>query len=180
MKFLIETERLILRNLLADDVDGMFELNSNPKVQRFVGNQPIKNLSEAKENIEFIQAQYLKNGVGRLAVIEKQTGEFLGWGGLKLITEEMNGHRNFYELDYRFLPKYWGKGFATEVANASIKYGFEELKVAMIYAIADVENHASRNVLEKVGFKFIEVFDYQSKPHFWFILAKKDYSFSSE
>lgn len=180
MRFLIETERLILRNLDHNDVKGMFELNSNLEVQRFVGNQPIKNLTEAQENIEFIQAQYLKNGVGRLAVIDKQTAEFLGWGGLKLITEEMNGQHNFYELGYRLLPKYWGKGFATEVANASIKYGFEELKLDTIYAIADVENHASRNVLEKVGFKFIEIFDYQSTPHCWFILVKKDYSFSSE
>lgn len=180
MQFLIETERLILRNLGAEDVNGMFELNSNAQVQRFVGNQPIKSLAEAKENIEFIQAQYIKNGVGRLAVIDKQTGDFLGWGGLKLITEEMNGQHSFYELGYRLLPKYWGKGFATEVANASIKYGFEELKLDMIYGIADVENHASRNVLEKVGFKFIETFDYQSTPHCWFIMVKNDYSSSSE
>ena len=177
MQFLIETERLILRSLTLEDINGMFELNSNPAVQRFVGNQPIKSLSEAKENIEFITAQYLINGVGRLAVIEKETGDFLGWGGLKLITEEINGHYDFYELGYRFLPKHWGKGFATEVASASIKYGFEEMKLDVIYAIADVENHASKKVLEKVGFKLIQVFDYQGIPHNWFKLPKNDYSF---
>lgn len=180
MQFLIETKRLILRNLTLADANAMFELDSDPLVQRFVGNKPIKSLTEAKKNIEFIQAQYLQNGVGRLAVIEKETGDFLGWGGLKLITEEMNGHLNFYELGYRFMPKYWRKGFATEVANASIKYGFTELELNNIYAIADNENHASKNVLEKVGFKFIHVFDYQSIPHSWFNLAKKDYSFRSE
>lgn len=95
MQFLIETKRLILRELRNEDVNGMFELNSSPQVQRYVGNKAIESLTEAKNDIEFIQDQYLKNGVGRLAVIAKETGDFLGWGGLKLITEEMNGRKIF-------------------------------------------------------------------------------------
>ena len=170
MQFLIETERLILRELRNEDVNGMFELNSSLEVQRYVGNKPIKSLEEASRDIEFIQNQYLKNGIGRLAVVEKETGLFIGWGGLKLITEEMNGFKNFYELGYRFLPKYWGQGFATEVAKASIKYGFEKLKLDSIYAIADVQNIASNHVLQKVGFTKIEIFNYQGLPHNWLVL----------
>lgn len=173
MQFYLETERLILRPLTLEDTNGMFALNSNPEVQKHVGNQPIKTIAEAKENIEFILQQYVENGVGRLAIIEKESNEFLGWGGLKLITEEMNGHQNFYELGYRFLPKYWGKGFATEVGKASIKYGFEELKLEVIYAIAAIENQASKSVLEKIGFKVIAIFNYQNLPHYWFELNKK-------
>lgn len=73
-------------------------------------------------------------------------------------------------MGYRFLPKYWGQGFATEVAKASINYGFEKLNLKAIYAITDVENLASRHVLLKAGFKAIEIFDYQGLPHNWFIL----------
>ncbi|TKC08128.1 GNAT family N-acetyltransferase [Pedobacter polaris] len=170
MQFYLESERLILRALRTEDVNGMFELNSNPEVQKYVGNQPITTLAQAKENIEFIQKQYLENGVGRLAVIEKESGEFLGWGGLKLIIEEMNGHQNFYELGYRFLPKHWGKGFATDVVKISIKYAFELLKLDVIYAITDIRNGASKHILEKVGFKFIEIFDYKGQPHNWLML----------
>ncbi|WP_262511041.1 GNAT family N-acetyltransferase [Pedobacter namyangjuensis] len=84
MQFLIETERLILRELRNEDVNGMFELNSSLEVQRYVGNKPIKSLEEASRDIEFIQNQYLKNGIGRLAVVEKETGLFIGWGRIKV------------------------------------------------------------------------------------------------
>ncbi|RYF20448.1 MAG: N-acetyltransferase [Flavobacteriales bacterium] len=174
MQFLLETERLILREFRNEDVTGMFELNSNPEVQMYVGNKPIASLSQAMDEINFIQDQYLKNGVGRLAVIAKETGDFLGWGGLKLITEEMNGRKNFYELGYRFIPKYWGNGYATEVAKASINYGFEKFKLDTIYAITDLENQASKNVLQKVGFNATEIFDYQGAPHHWLVLKNSD------
>lgn len=167
----IETERMLMREFSEDDAMGMFELDSDPMVQKYIGNIPISTLSEAVENINFIRNQYLTNGIGRFALIEKITGSFLGWGGLKLITHEINQHKNFYELGYRLMPKYWGKGFATEASRAWVDYGFKQLQLQTIYAIADIENQASYHVLNKVGFKLIDIFDHEEKPHYWLVLT---------
>ena len=80
MQFYLETNRLILREIRETDIDGMFELDSNPKVHQYLGKHPIKNKKEALENILFIGRQYKELGIGRFAVIEKSS-EIL-WDGL--------------------------------------------------------------------------------------------------
>ena len=59
----IETERLILRELLLSDKEGMFELDSNPNVHLFLGNRPVKHIEESIEQIENIQKQYKDFGI---------------------------------------------------------------------------------------------------------------------
>lgn len=161
MIFHIETPRLILRDLLTQDAEDMFKMDSNPLVHQYLGNKPITTITEAHENIAFIRKQYIDFGIGRWAVIEKETGLFAGWAGLKWIAEEMNNHQNFYDLGYRLLPQFWGKGIATEAAKASFDYAFNELKVNTLYAITHVENLTSRHILEKIGFNFVETFKFQ-------------------
>jgi len=167
---IIETERLYFRKFTAADDVNILELDADPEVHEYLGQKPIQSLSEAQAVISFIIKQYVDNGIGRLAIIEKETGNFIGWGGFKLITEPTNQHLNYHDLGYRFIKKYWGKGYATESAKATIKYGFEQLDLKTIYAIADVNNIQSRKVLEKCGFICKEVFDYELMPHHWFEL----------
>jgi len=149
MEIFLETERLILRELLPTDDKGMFELDSNKVVHEFLGNKPLNNIEQSRKIIEFIRQQYFDNGIGRWAIIEKETDNFMGWTGLKLIKDEINHHSNFYDLGYRLIPKFWGKGFATESAKASLNYGFENLKLNEIYGMCHINNIASRKVLEK-------------------------------
>jgi len=172
MRIFVETERILLRELLPSDEIGMFELDSDSEVQRYLGNNPIKQVEEARRTIAFIRQQYLENGIGRWAVIEKETNNFVGWAGLKFERETTNNHINYYDLGYRFIKRYWGKGYATECASASLNFGFEQLKLKDIYAMADVSNIASRKVLEKVGLTFIETFDLDGIPHNWFRISK--------
>jgi ribosomal-protein-alanine N-acetyltransferase len=172
MKAIIETERLYLREILPEDVQGMFEMDSDPDVHRFVGRIPVSTLAESAADIDNIRQQYIDFGVGRLAIIEKSTGDFVGWGGLKFITEQMNGFQNFHDLGYRFIKRYWGMGYAQESSRAVIAYAFEQLNLPVIYAIADLEHKASRNVLEKCGFSFVNSFEYDGDPHAWYTLQK--------
>jgi len=172
MKIFAETERLLLRELLPSDDSGMFELDSDSEVQRYLGNNPIKQIEEARNTIEFIRQQYLENGIGRWAVIEKETKSFVGWAGLKYVRETTNCHTNYYDLGYRFIKRFWGYGYATEAAKASIDFGFEQLKIKDIYAMADVSNGASRRVLEKVGLTYVETFDLNGIPHNWFRITR--------
>lgn len=170
MKDPIETERLLLRELLLSDVDGMFELDSNPNVQRFVGNKPVKEIEESVAMIKHIQGQYEAYGTGRWAVILKETNEFLGWSGIKFITTEINNHKDFYEIGYRFIEKHWGKGYATEAGIAFVNYAFEVIKAETLYAYADEGNKDSRKALEKLGFRYVNSFEYEGELEVWYEL----------
>ena len=173
MSIFIETERLILRALKNKDANGMFELDSDPLVHQFLGNNPVFSLDQSIADISFIQAQYMENGIGRWAVIEKDSNQFIGWCGLKLIKETNNNHSNYYDIGYRFIRRFWGKGYATESAQAVIDYGFKELNLQQIIGIADIENTGSIKVLEKLGLKKINTFEYQGKEHYWLEIEKQ-------
>lgn len=172
MKIFAETERFILREVLPIDTEGFFELNADPEVHKYLGNKPIISTAQAIEDINFIRAQYLSNGIGRWAIIDKKTNQFVGWTGLKLITEETNRHINYYDLGYRLIKKYWGQGIATETALASLEYAFDKLKANEVYAIADCENDGSNKILNKIGFSFIEIFDLDGVKHNWYKIER--------
>lgn len=163
----IETKRLILRELFPSDDQKMFELDSNPEVHKYLGNNPVTDIEQIREAIANIRQQYMDNGIGRWAVILKETNEFIGWSGLKL-EKNVNGHDQYYDLGYRFIQKHWGKGYAIETANAFLKYGFDKLKLDTICAYADAGNNASRNVLEKAGLHYVNTFEYEGGEEVWY------------
>lgn len=175
MKKIAETERLLLRELLASDELGMFDLDSDPEVHKYLGNNPVESLDEIREVIKFIQKQYEENGVGRWAVIRKSDNEFLGWAGIKYFKTPINNHVNFYELGYRFQQKYWGMGYATEAAKACIAYAFDQMQLNEVIAMTDVDNENSKKVLLKSGFKLIETFDDNGEQTNWFSIQKSDH-----
>lgn len=172
MKIFAETERLILREVLPDDAPGFFEMDTDPGVHLYLGNEPVTSMEQITEAIQFIRGQYVSNGIGRWSVIEKQTGAFLGWAGLKWITEPINGHVHYYDLGYRFMKKHWGKGFATEAARASVTYAFDTLNAGEVYAIADCNNSGSHQVLLKSGLQLIESFNLDGTPHNWYKISR--------
>lgn len=173
MKIFSETERLILREILPTDIDGMFELDADPDVHKYLGNKPVTDKSDIVGAIDFIRQQYSEHGIGRWAIIDKQTNAFIGWTGLKFVTELTNKHKNYYDLGYRLIKKYWGKGIATETAITSLKYAFDQLKANEVYAIANCENDGSNKVLKKVGLHFIETFDHGGIEHNWYKIDKQ-------
>jgi len=168
MNSLLETPRLILRELQNEDAASMFELDSNAEVHRYLGNTPVQSKEESEKIILFIRKQYVDNGIGRWALIEKASGEFMGWAGLKLVKEEINGHKDFYDLGYRLMPRYWGKGYATEAGKALVTYAFETLQAKNVFAFVDAENAASIKVLQKAGLQYASQFMYEGQKHLWF------------
>jgi len=178
MKVYIETERLILRDLRYEDLDGIYELDSNPLVHKYLGNNPITSKKEAKNIIQFVQLQYKDRGIGRFATIEKSSGRFIGWTGLKLNKgeqEALNDKQDFYDIGYRLIPEFWGKGYATEASLSSLEYGFFSLNINRVCGAAEVANLASNSILIKIGLKFKNEFNYNSVPCNWYELNKNDY-----
>lgn len=175
MKIHIETERLLMRDLMDEDVHGMFAMDSDAEVHKYLGNKPIATLAEAQYYIDFIKQQYLDYGIGRWAVVDKESGAFVGWSGFKFITDVVNGRTKYYDLGYRFIKKYWGKGYATETAMASLHYGFSKLDYDEIIGIADVANMASNSVLKKIGLIKRDEFIYDETLVNFYSLSKKEW-----
>lgn len=172
MRILIETERLILRELEYTDENDLFEMDSDPEVHLYIENNPVKTIEEIQKAITMLKKQYEENGIARWAVVDKLTNECIGWSGLKYFNQPLNNHNNFYELGYRFKKKQWGKGYATESSEAILDYGFKNLETDSIFAITDPKNENSKKVLTKLGFNFKETFDYDGDPTDWFELKK--------
>ncbi|WP_282123299.1 GNAT family N-acetyltransferase [Algibacter mikhailovii] len=164
MKFHIETERLILRELRLTDLEGMFELDSDPEVHRFLGNKPIKTKEESQIIIEKVLGQYEEYGIGRWAIIEKNTGVFMGWSGIKFNTDyNMNGFEQYYDVGYRLIKRFWGKGYATESGKAAVDYAFNILNLPELFATTEIGNQASHNALLKIGLRYIEDFYFEEQ-----------------
>ncbi|UFH33243.1 GNAT family N-acetyltransferase [Chryseobacterium sp. C-71] len=174
MNIYLETERLILREIVLEDVEAFFAMDSNPEVVKYVGIQPLTDISQSAEMIKSIRNQYTENGIGRWAVIRKEDGKLVGWSGLKLI-KEINNHQNIHDLGYRFTPEYWGKGYATETSIAVLNYAFNEMKLDQVFAYADVENDISNHVLRKLGFEEKETFIDEGDNCFWYELKKENF-----
>ena len=170
MKKPIETERLLLRELLASDAESMFELNSDSQVMKYTGDKPFTHIGQSREVIESIRQQYQRFGVGRWAAVLKNTNEFIGWAGLKYI-RQLNGRKDNYDLGYRLLQRHWSKGYGTELALACINYGFLELQLSRISAYADVRHVASVKILEKCGLKLTNTFVDEGDLCGWYEIA---------
>jgi [ribosomal protein S5]-alanine N-acetyltransferase len=161
------TTRFILRDLDEQDVEGMFALDNDPDVHTYLGNRPIRHREEAQAIIDAVRMQYRENGIGRWAIIDKATNEFVGWTGLKY-EQSLRRDFRYYDLGYRLRKKYWGQGIATETALASLYYGFTKMNLSEIYAAAHIDHAASNRVLRKVGLTWQETFVYDGSVHNWY------------
>lgn len=156
-----DTARLHLRPLADTDAPGMFALDSDPAVHRYlggIGGRLLTHPAQSLDTIRFVHAQYAAHGIGRWAVQLRATGEFMGWAGLKLVPGPLNGYRNVYDLGYRFRPQFWRQGYGFEAAQAWLGYGFETLRLPRISAYADASNAGSRRILKKIGLRECNAF----------------------
>lgn len=147
MNLIITTNRLELREFAAEEAELMYELNSDPEVMKYTGDIPFESVEDALKLIVQYE-QYDRYGFGRWSVYSRDTGDFLGWCGLKQHEDGM------VDLGYRFFRRHWGNGYASEAARACIDYGFLELKLDEIVGRTAKANLASIRLLEKIGMTF--------------------------
>lgn len=149
------TSRLTLRPVRPEDADAMYELDASPAVHMHLASEPIGERSAAERTIAKLRHQYVERGIGFWAVVLTETSEFVGWSGIRMLSEaeQMNGFYDVPELGYRFIPRFWGRGYATEAAAAWVNYMFTETCADVLYAVTSRHNHGSKNVLAKTGFK---------------------------
>lgn len=144
-----ETKRLILRELSQADAKYFFELNNDPEVIKYTGDSAFLSLEEAEHFLKNY-SHYDEHGFGRWAVIRKEDNEFLGWCGLKFNEE------NYVDIGFRFFQKFWGKGYATEAAQESLRIGFDQFSITEIIGRTAKQNISSIRVLEKIGMEYFK------------------------
>lgn len=153
----LESTRLIYRPFEISDAAEMFAMDNNPNVHKYLWQKPTIDIKVSIQIIEYLQKQYSENRIGRYATVLKETGEFIGWTGIKFVNDHVeNGNTNFYDYGYRLSEPFWNKGYATEATKAWLDYGFNHMKIEEMNAYTHAENGASNHILSKSGFQFIE------------------------
>jgi RimJ/RimL family protein N-acetyltransferase len=147
----IETERLLLRGWRDWDVEPYARLCTDPEVMRFIGDGSTLTREQSGEQISRFVRHWEERGFGLWAMEEKGSGRFVGFAGLAHQDDwAEGGHKT--EVGWRLDRAFWGRGLATEAAQASVAYGFEALGLERVISIIQPENTASRRVAEKAGF----------------------------
>lgn len=160
MNVYLETNRLILRQFIEDDLNDLFKLNSDLEIMRYInGGQPA-NYQDIKHDLFKKLVDYQTNqDYGYWAAVEKTSNKFIGWfhflttTNFAYLTEFNLVSGNEIALGYRLCRDNWNRGFASEGSKAIIAKGFSELGVTKVVSWALVENKASIRVMEKVGLK---------------------------
>ncbi len=170
MLIMFETERLILRKLKNSDTTAIFEMRKDPDIMRYIS-EPQTDLESSVNWIIKMSEKWDKERIGFSAVVVKETKEFIGWCGLWTLKET-----DEIEVGYAIAKKFWGKGYATEAAERCLQYGFGELKLDKIVALAYPENKASQQVMKKLGMEYIRTGIFYEKELVQFAITKEEYA----
>ena len=146
-----QTDRLNIRKLEIGDIEVWRTFFENNSYLKYLGLD--LSLDSKTQSIDWIERQlwrYDNNSYGHHALIDKNTNKFVGQCGL--LTQEVENKKEI-EIGYHILPKYWGKGYATEAAKKIRDFAFENEITDTLISIIDIRNAASQKVAEKIGMK---------------------------
>jgi len=143
----VETERLCLRMFTPDDLNALALLYGDPDVMKYIATGEPASREETEYHLGRLINYWQEHDFGRWAVTLKADGRFIGYCGLAL-------YEGRHELMYGLSKQHWSRGYATEAVRATLRYGFEELKLGLIAAVTRKENVASQHVMKKVGMKY--------------------------
>lgn len=146
----LETDRLRLRLISADDVDFIIRLLNEPSFIQNIGDRGVRTVDDALAYIaKGPAASYEKHGFGLWLVETKESSEPIGMCGLlkRDVLEDV-------DIGYALAPEFWAKGYALESASAVLSYANTKLGLKRVVAVVNAENQSSIRLLEKMGFEF--------------------------
>lgn len=150
MSVILETERLVLREIDETDAAFMLELLNSPGFIQGIADRGVRTVEAARDYIaERVSASYRDNNFGMWGVIPRGESEPVGLAGL--VKRDVLEH---VDIGYAFLERAWGKGYAREAAAAVLAYAREQLGLTTIVAITNPDNSASQKVLTRIGLRY--------------------------
>ena len=161
----LTTERLVLRLPTLDDLPAWHAIYVDAEEVWY--GAPRSSLDRNREKLTRQIAHFEQHGFGMCTVELAASGETIGSAGLQHLESGPE-----IEVGYRFLKEHWGQGYATESAQASVDFGFDELGLERIVAVALETNTASRRVLEKCGLNEIGLVHVYGLEHVKYEIAR--------
>ena len=146
---ILETDRLILRELTNEDAEGIFACFSKEDVTRFYGQETFKSVIEAEKIVDIFSKNYREKRGIRWGIERKKTKGIIGTIGFNAWLPK---HKRA-EIGYEIHPQQWRKGYTSEAVSEVISYGFDVMGLTRIGAVVFIENEASNKLLGKVGFQ---------------------------
>jgi ribosomal-protein-alanine N-acetyltransferase len=147
----IDTERLTLRPLYSADAETLHRIYQVDGVLRYFPNPKPPALDKLQHFIESQENHWGRYGYGNWGILPRGEKEIVGWAGLQFIEDTAETEVGFL-LDKPF----WGRGYATEIAEVSLRFGFDKKNLEKIIGLVHPENLASQRVLEKCGLRKID------------------------
>jgi RimJ/RimL family protein N-acetyltransferase len=138
-----DTERLSFRRMEAGDLEELLALHEDPAVARYLGDYDSAGM---RELLRMVDAELAERGHGRVAVLDRESGGFLGRTGLRHWSQFGET-----EVSWVLRPEARGKGYATEAGRAALAWGFEALDLRYVTAMVQPDNTASIRVAERLG-----------------------------
>jgi RimJ/RimL family protein N-acetyltransferase len=146
----LETERLVIRELVDSDAPFILQLLNEPSFIYYIGDKGVRTLEDARQYIlNGPVVSYEKNGFGLYLVALKDHDTSIGMCGL-IKRDELPDP----DIGFAYLPDYWSKGFGFEAASAVLKYAVEDLQLKRVLAITSPDNEGSGKLLTKIGLKY--------------------------
>lgn len=150
MTVVLETDRLILREVTETDAPFVLELLNSPGFLENIGDRGVRDEDEARAYIrERMLGSYRDHGFGMWVAVQRSDGAPVGLAGLV-----RRDGLDIPDVGYAFLPQAWGRGYAQEAAAGVLRYAVEVLGIPKLAAITTLENFASMAVLRKIGFTY--------------------------
>jgi RimJ/RimL family protein N-acetyltransferase len=163
---ILETERLIVREFVDDDLDALAAMLGDEETMRFYYRSFSRD--DALHWLKKSQARYRANGFGLWALEERGTGEFLGDTGLAVQVVEGEPH---VEIGWHVVRSRWRQGIATEAATAVRDHGFDTLGLRRIISLIQDVNVPSRGVAEKIGMTVEREVTWADIPHLMYSIS---------
>ncbi len=154
---LLGTDRLILRDWAAADLEPFAALNADPEAMRFF--PAILSRAESDASVAGIRAHAEARGFGLWALEVRATGEFIGFTGLAVPSYE-TPFTPCVEIGWRLARHAWGRGYATEAARAAFRHGFGELGLEEIVSFTAAVNTRSIRVMQRLGMRTDPAWDF--------------------
>jgi [ribosomal protein S5]-alanine N-acetyltransferase len=161
-----KTKRLVLSHFEASDVGALFSFMSDGPAMKHTYVAP--SLEHCLARLSAYEGMRKSLGFAPWVVRTQQEGSIVGWGGLSIDPDEPDWG---LEVSYAFSPGSWGKGFGTELVQASLGYAFGILQAPEVHAFAKPQNTASVRVLEKNGFTLLRYEPVLNRNHYLVALA---------
>jgi len=146
----LETDRLVLRPIAAQDADGLHRISNEPGVRRYLWDDGPVEKATIRDLISQSIQMFSEESIGLFGIRRRCSESLIGFCGFVRLAG-----MDEPELAYELTQRAWGKGLATEASLACLRHAFEDADPGRVIAGADAQNAASLRVIEKLGMRFL-------------------------